>query len=119
MGYVKHNAIIVTGYDHDKLKPFWDWCVDLFDGYITTIVDSPANGYVSFFIPTSGSKMGWETNYQWEEKRETFWKKIKEMKLDYMKKNETNLAIWIDAVEIYYGGDDQECRIERSDGDKL
>lgn len=72
MGYIKHNAIVVTGSMHDshKLHKAYDKARELF-GYngVSDILQSPLNNYISFFIAPDGSKEGWDDSNEGDSKR--------------------------------------------------
>jgi hypothetical protein len=74
MGYIRHNAIIVTGSDctdiggkHDTLAAR-DKAIDL--GLpCSEIVRGTTNGYTSFLIAPDGSKEGWQESKRQDELR--------------------------------------------------
>jgi|SRR5579875_2244071 len=76
MGYIRHNAIIVTadGYQNaqEKLKLTHKKAVELFDNLVSPVITGKANGYQSFFIAPDGSKEGWDLSNEYDEKRKQF-----------------------------------------------
>jgi len=60
MGFISHHAIIVTsnGYDEAdrKLQEAHDYANKYFGSLTTQIIQSPLNGYKTFFIAPDGSK---------------------------------------------------------------
>jgi len=92
MGYIRHDAIVVTASDYnnrltvalEKAKQLGLPCSE--------IVPSPTNGYGSFLIAPDGSKEGWETSNSGNDAREA-WKKWTNDK-------------YIDWAHVTYGGDD-------------
>jgi hypothetical protein len=100
MGYIRHHAMVVTdggyGEDINEAHKFATLC----ELNPTPIMHSPSNGYRSFFIPSDGSKEGWEQSHAGDENRARF-KKFMRKRLPY-----------IDWAEIAYGGDDGYCSVE-------
>lgn len=74
MGYIRHQAIIVTGSDYSDIGGVHstalarDKAVEL-DLPCSEIVQSFANGYTSFLIAPDGSKEGWGMSNEQEGKR--------------------------------------------------
>jgi len=107
MGYIKHNAIIVTSFDVVHLHTIYDLAYDIFyagEGWniISPIMQSPINSYQSFFIAPDGSKEGWGDSHKGDELRQQF------------KDEAKALNLFVDIVEVAYGGDDpqQACIID-------
>lgn len=94
MGYMRHDAIIVTTWHREGLTKAYTKAKDL-DLAVSEIVESPTNGYVSFLIAPDGSMEGWEASEIGEGSRRA-WKK--------WVKNEKGL--FVDWVHVNYGGDD-------------
>lgn len=67
MGYVQHNAIIVTG-SGKEFNLAYEKAQNLFGELVTNVIPS-INNFKSFFVATSGSKYGWEAQKQHDEKR--------------------------------------------------
>jgi len=101
MGYIRHNAIIVTGSKNS--------CYNLEDGEgplskahalaksmfgdicpVTEIVDNKTNGYSHFMVAPDGSKEGWDTSDEGDVLRERFICGLDQ----------------VDYIEVEYGGDD-------------
>ena len=99
MGYIRHDAIIVTTWQEESLAKAHKKAKDL-NLAVSEIVESPTNGYVSFLIAPDGSKEGWEASKIGEESRRA-WKK--------WVKNEKGL--FVDWVHVDYGGDDPHASI--------
>lgn len=100
MGYIKHNAIIITGWDDDYLEEAHTKAKEIFnDRLVSEIVKGMINGQSSFFIAPDGSKEGWETSQECDEMREKFteWMKEKCRRCNY--------------VEVRFGGDDSQAYI--------
>lgn len=58
MGWIVHDAIIVTSWDSKKLNEAHSVAVGLMP-HVSGIVHSGINGYASFLIAPDGSKEGW------------------------------------------------------------
>ena len=98
MGYIKHNTIIVIGYD-EKLKDAHTKAVELFSGLVTEIKKSWANEYESFAIITSGSKSGWGDKEKWEDAEYEFFKYCEKFRWE-------DNGVAVDVASIEFGGDD-------------
>ena len=105
MGYIRHDAIIVTDWNEDRLNAARDKAMEL--GLIVSeIVSSETNGYVSFLIAPDGSKEGWDTSEEHETRRDK-WKQ-------WIKTEEQFHTDW---VHINYGGEEPEnTHIEEHNG---
>lgn len=68
MGYIKHDSIIVVGFDERVLKAH-DKAIVQFKGLVSNLVEGGMNGYVSFFIGPDGSNEGWEESDAFDMKR--------------------------------------------------
>jgi hypothetical protein len=107
MGYKRHNAIVVTGWNESHVKSAREKAVEIF-GFQSTwqivseIVNSPVNSYSSFFISPDGSKEGWLDSDNGNEKREAF----KTWLLNAKKQ-----SMYFDWVEVQYGDDSHVTRI--------
>jgi len=78
MGYIRHHTIIVTSYDSDKLHAAHHQAERIFgEDMVSNIVDSPVNGYKSFFVAPDGSKEGWEDSDNYDKDRGEFIRLIK------------------------------------------
>ena len=114
MGYIKHNAIIVTGFQEDKMvkarnkaikifkKCFEDEPMDATE-LIGKIQNGLCNGQQSFFIAPDGSKEGWETSDNGDKARKLFLQWLGEQ-----------TDIYCDWIEIRFGGDDDDNTFVRS-----
>lgn len=72
MGYMRHQAIIVTDYDNIRLEANRAKAVELFGPQVSNIVESKTNGYRTFFIGPDGSKEGWDTSAEGDSARDEF-----------------------------------------------
>jgi len=105
MGYMRHHAIIVTGWDKKCVKKAHDKAKEIFNENVTQITLVVINGYCSFLIPPDGSKEEWDESNEGDEKRQLF-------KLWL----QNNHDLYLDWVEIQYGDDEgQTIVISHSD----
>lgn len=76
MGYIKHNAIIITADDYPTgLKQFGkvhSKAKQIFGETVSEAIRSPLNGYISFFVAPDGSKEGWDESDSGDKKRKKF-----------------------------------------------
>jgi len=125
MGYIKHNAIVVTGWDTKQIEAARLKAIEIFEQcfsdepiskpygskLVSEIVHGVTNGQLSFFIAPDGSKEGWGTSDNGDEARKQF--------CDWMQNKDDN---YCDYIEIRFGGDDESETFVRSkdtDIDKL
>ena len=76
VGYIKHHAIVVTGGGYPEadrvLEIAHRQAKHLFGSMVSNIVESPMNGYKSFFVAPDGSKERWDVSNEYDEKRSLF-----------------------------------------------
>lgn len=116
MSYMKHNAMVVTNWDENRLRVAHDKAKEIFRNIfkddllikdattcISPIVGCLANAQVSFMIAPDGSKEGWDTSDKADEARKEFQDWIIESH---------NLC---DYIEVRWGGDThRDAEITRS-----
>ncbi len=98
MGYIAHEAIVVTGVNivrfsdpPDQLSLAHSMAKEL-GLTVTEIIKSPVNAYLSFMIAPDGSKEGREESEISEGKRDQWIGKVKDLR-------------HVDWVHVKYGGD--------------
>lgn len=102
MGYIKHQAIVVTAQDEDiiairnKAIEFGLLCSDVVLGL--------CNGYRSFLIASDGSKEGWEHSKIYDERRAKW--------IEWAKANQEFFFDW---VLVSFGGDTDKAWVEDDD----
>lgn len=99
MGYIRHHAMIITDCDLEKIRDIHRFAT-LCSLNPTSIMDSPVNGYRTFFIPPDGSKEGWEPSNEGDEERKRF--------KQFIRKRHP----YCDWTEISYGGCDGHSQVE-------
>lgn len=83
MGYISHHAIVVTSFDDKIQEPHIVAKQIIGNELISDIIDSPINGYKSFFVAPDGSKEGWNESEEYEDKRDMFIKWLQDYALCY------------------------------------
>ena len=97
MGYIRHDAIVVTSWKENHLAKARDKAAQLgLD--VSPFFPSRINGYVTFLILPDGSKEGWKPSDAADEAREewTAWVRGKGDNL------------YVDFAHVNYGGDEPE-----------
>lgn len=115
MGYIRHNAIVVTGmheWSHDSSL------LTIFDAHVAAenagcrlvspVVGPGTNGTSSFLVAPDGSKEGWTESDEQDQARDRFVAWLREQDPEG----------YFDWVEVVLGSDDQEALIERSGYDE-
>lgn len=112
MGYMKHNAVVVTNWDEKELKAAHQKAKEVFadakfnfkngERLVSEIVYGIVNSQCSFFIAPDGSKEGWGDSTNGDEARKEF--------QDWLLKNEN----FSDYIEVRFGGDDEYDTVIRS-----
>lgn len=105
MGWILHQAIVVTTYDEQGIKQAHTEAVRIFDGCVTTVVRSPINNYWSFLVPPDGSNEGWDESDKGDGRREEFHQWL----LAQAYEDGSNS---FDAVEVTYGETDQPSAMD-------
>ena len=106
MGYMKHEALVMTTWREDRryiFDAFRDAMPDEFRGLLVGPIDAPMNGYVSWAFLPDGSKRGWDHSEKAHDLRVALAKLCDEEGIDWS---------W-----VYFGGDDEDKRhVTRDDG---
>lgn len=97
MGYIRHDAIVVTAYRKDHAIAARATAFE-FGLAVSDLVESPMNGYVSFLIAPDGSKEGWKDSDDGDAKR-TLWLAW----ADRAQRNE--IGPFFQMVHVRYGDD--------------
>lgn len=103
MGFVRHHAIIVTGFRAKEAEKAYEFAKGL-EMSLSEIKTSPVNGYISFCVFTDGSKEGWPDSDKGDEQRKAF---IEYLRSEFIEDNSSYLE-W---VEVWYGGDDSDAGV--------
>lgn len=99
MGFVKHDAIIVTSFKKEHAFKAYTMAVKL---SLNPSQPRPSqiNDYWTFFVPPDGSKSGWPHRDIADKRRETFteWMHAQELYLEW--------------VHVSYGQDQGDSKVE-------
>ena len=104
MGYMRHHAIIVTSWNENHLREIRKYAKNLFSHLTSEIVFATINGYGSFMIAPDGSKEGWITSNDYNDKRDMF--------IKFIENNRD--ALWCDYVEIQFGDEEGNQKVLRA-----
>lgn len=97
MGYMRHDAIVVTSFSKEYIEKAHAKAKDL-ELQCSEILVTEINEYYSFLIGPDGSKEGWLESDRGEEKRDDW--------TNWAQENEED--IYIDWIHVSYGGDDPQ-----------
>jgi len=103
MGYMRHNAIIVSSSIDDLFYEAHKKATEIFP-WVSPISPLAMNGVRSFFIPPDGSKEGWNDSNEGDERREAFKEFLNSKRWD-------DGSTSLDWVEIQYGDDQKQTLI--------
>lgn len=96
MGYMRHDAIVVTAFNKKYITPAIKKAISL--GLpVTRMTKEVTNGYHSFLIAPDGSKEGWGTSNEADDAREAW----KEWANKAYKK-----GTYLEWVHVSFAGDD-------------
>lgn len=105
MGYIRHHAIIVTGWQEAAVHSAHAEASRLFSGLceITSIAPSGVNDYWTFLVPPDGSKEGWSHSTISDHARDEFIKWMAE-------RQSTDFLEW---AEVQFYDEDGDVRVTR------
>ena len=101
MGVIRHNGILVTGYEPDIQKVYKKAKKIFYRKMVSELSQELGNGYQSFAIFPDGSKEGWGTSNDNDENRETFF--------EWLEKKDRAVS----AVDVAFGGDFNATQFEQ------
>jgi len=96
MGYIRHNAIIVTSFDEDAIRKALKKACEIFDRPISSLIGGEKNSYRSFLIPPDGSKEGWDCSDRNDGQRREYLNWLSQQGFD-------DGSTILDWVEVKYG----------------
>lgn len=103
MGYVAHNAIVVTSWDLKALTAAYDQAAEM--GLISTDVEaSPINSYWTFLVVPDGSKEGWNDSELGDHRRLLFKDWLRSQRYE----DGSSALEW---AEVRYGSDDRDAEV--------
>ena len=101
MGYIRHNAIVVTGWQEKAVQKARRKAIKL-GCQATEIMESPANVNYTFLIPPDGSKEGWPESNTGDSRRYRFRRWLNKA---YQK------DLFLDWVEVSYGTEGGKAQV--------
>lgn len=115
MGYMRHNAIVVTAPMSERMVEVHTVISGLAARNggvcdVTPLTKEAMNGYVSFLVASDGSKEGWDTSEQGDRTRDEI--------IEYL-----NTLRYSDGsssfryVEVQYGDDERQSKVLRHSED--
>lgn len=111
MGYMRHHAIVVTSWNDKTVIDAHKVAVEIFP-WVSPISPEGINGHVSFLIPPDGSKEGWPSSDEGDERRTKFIKWVDAQAYDDGSNS-------IDYVEVFYGDDERQVGVERASNSEM
>lgn len=106
MGYIRHHAMVVTGFNKRHVNLARREAENRFTlgecSLVSSVITSPINGYYSFFIAPDGSKEGWEESKGFDRERGYF--------ADWLREQAQSERFYSWAI-VQYGDDDLETLI--------
>lgn len=103
MGYVRHNAIIATGWQSEAVDALVAYATSL--GAEAIRGSEQINGYITVCITPDGSKEGWSNSDDGDDRRS----KIREWLLGADSRKQ-----YFEWCEVAYGSDDAEASVVES-----
>ena len=104
MGYIRHNAIILTTWDDKTAEAVAAKCTSLALAF-TGPHESAVNGYRTVVVLPDGSKEGWEQSDAGDLRRGELRRWTKTLRYE----DDSSPLAW---VEVAYGSDDREAVVE-------
>lgn len=96
MGYMRHHAIIVTGWA--GMEDLHTLASNIFPT-VSSLTGISVNGFRSFLIPPDGSKNGWDESDVGDDRRDRFIAELQDADCNY--------------IEVQYADDDGVSKISR------
>ncbi len=106
MGYMRHNAIVVSGWDENRVNLAHEKAVQI-GMCVSPVSPEVVNSYTSFCVFTDGSKEGWDESHAGDERRDEF---VKYLISEFRTVDDSSYLDW---VEVQYGDDERITKIIR------
>lgn len=97
MGYDRHNAIIVTGYNLTDVTVAHDFAVNV-GASVTDVLTTTVNSWHSFMVGPDGSKEFWTESDEGDKRRVAIIAQLKQYR-------------GLDWAEVQYGDGERETRV--------
>lgn len=95
MGMFKHHAVLVTCWSQKTAKRARRKARRLFRELVSKIVESPLNGFWTFFVAPDGSKEEWDESFAYDRRRAAF--------VAWLRRQASEHNTLLDWVEVQYG----------------
>lgn len=105
MGYIKYDAIIVSGEIRERVEAAWMVAKRYLPDTTSAIVYHPVNSGASFFIAPDGSKEGWPDEDPYNDAMAEFG--------DWAGSLNFIEGFGCSFIHVRYGGDDDNAEIKR------
>lgn len=101
MGYHIHHTIVVTSFQSDAISEAHRLAVETFgaSSIVSPLCAGLTNGYQSFMIAPDGSKEGWQQSDDMDAARAAFRFALRRLE---------ERSLWVDWVEVSFGGDEPD-----------
>lgn len=110
MGYIKHDAVIVTGYHLEKLHSLAKTIFQDTPAFVTDISPEAVNGWTTFAIFPDGSKEGWPDSQDADTARQFFISRLEKHNQACHESDDGGYPA--DYVQVRFGGDDHHTTVE-------
>jgi hypothetical protein len=103
MGYMRHHAIVISGWQDAHLIRARAHALTIFrEEMVSEVLGPVTNGVATFLIGPDGSKEGWDTSDNGDDGRS---------RMKSWLRCELGEGAYLDWVEVQYGDDDGDTRI--------
>lgn len=99
MGYIGHHVMIVVGWEDKRIEPAHAKAKEL-GMTVSDVIESPVNGYMSFYVAPDGSKEGWADSEEGDQQRAAFVTWLREHPALYLRWAEIHLDVDSNHVRV-------------------
>lgn len=103
MGYIRHNAIVVTSWDEARLAEVARHA-EVLELDVLGPSRGTTNGYRTLLVCPDGSKEGWDGSEAGDKKRAAFCEFLRTQVYE-------DGSSWLEWAEVVYGADDEEAAV--------
>jgi hypothetical protein len=96
MGYIRHNAIVVTSWEKDNIEKAHTKATKMFGRLVTNITEETISGYRTFLIAPDGSKEGWDYSDKHDDLRAKYKLFLKTLTYEDGSSNINCVEVWYD-----------------------
>ena len=108
MSYTCHHTIIVTSFSKEHTDAAHHHALEIFDGHVTSVVQSPMNLFWTFLVAPDGSSEGWVVSDEGDARRNTFIDWLNSQRYE----DGSSPFKW---CEVQYGDEEDDNRIIRDE----